>query len=719
MSAKRVKQIKRQWQLVKLTEGAMLSAGCAMLFYGLAGQLLWIALLLFMLALIAWGIVIGFWSVRQKDIWQYLNKAYPQLQHSMELVGRDQYQLNIIENLQRAEVEKQLGELSVRFPWHWRWPASIFIFGLLVMVIYSTLDSQLTEKMARSKSQMLQSSLSMEQAPEIKNIKIAIRPPAYSGLKSIQQSSTIIEALEGSTISWSVIFNQPIDRCEIIFTNDKSFEMTGEFEFHYTSSFFSNEFYHFQYDTKDSVFTSDLYPLKVIRDQNPIIDMGELELFQQHEFGDISVLEIQVNITDDYGIDRANIVATVAKGSGESVKFREQILDFESSIRKGRKELELKKKFDFEDLELEPGDELYFYVIAQDNKVPIPNISKSETYIISLLDTADAEFYMQGNLGADLMPAYFRSQRQIIMDTEKLLTNQSNISDEEFQSKSNELGFDQKVLRLRYGQFLGEEFVSDAGAGDAEVDHVDDSENDEENLLEKYVHNHDSENEQNLLEEENPLEAYMHNHDMAEENTFFFKSVRAKLKAAMALMWESELHLRLYQAKQSLPYQYKALRLIKEIKNHSRIYVQRMGFDPTPLKPIASRFKGKAMEDVVNSRASNRFDEQDEFLYTKNLLKAINDYQVNGSAIDSLSWQRAGDEIALKGLEVPLKYFAALQSVQRFSNGVITPSKYDMEIEALNEQLYGLIPKETKSVLSMHRKSKWNNALVEQLNQQP
>ena len=37
-----------------------------------------------------------------------------------------------------------------------------------------------------------------------------------------------------------------------------------------------------------------------------------------------------------------------------------------------------------------------------------------------------------------------------------------------FKSQSNEIGFDQKVLRLRYGQFLGEEFETSAGGGHIE-----------------------------------------------------------------------------------------------------------------------------------------------------------------------------------------------------------------------------------------------------------
>ena len=49
-------------------------------------------------------------------------------------------------------------------------------------------------------------------------------------------------------------------------------------------------------------------------------------------------------------------------------------------------------------------------------------------------------------------------------------------------------------------------------------------------------------------------------------------------------MWDAELHLRLYDPEKSLPYQYRALKLLKEISQDSRIYVHRTGFEPPPLK---------------------------------------------------------------------------------------------------------------------------------------
>ncbi|MEZ4904628.1 MAG: hypothetical protein R2822_24210 [Spirosomataceae bacterium] len=47
-------------------------------------------------------------------------------------------------------------------------------------------------------------------------------------------------------------------------------------------------------------------------------------------------------------------------------------------------------------------------------------------------------------MAMNILPEYFRSQRQIIIDTEKLLAKQKKMRCQEFNSTSNEIGFDQK-----------------------------------------------------------------------------------------------------------------------------------------------------------------------------------------------------------------------------------------------------------------------------------
>jgi hypothetical protein len=86
-------------------------------------------------------------------------------------------------------------------------------------------------------------------------------------------------------------------------------------------------------------------------------------------------------------------------------------------------------------------------------------------------------------------------------------------------------------------------------------------------------------------------------------------------------MWDAELHLRMYEPEKSLPYQYKALALIQEIKNSARIYVHRIGFDPPPIKEEV-RLTGK-IEDVTNYQKTATPEEPEEDQLLKQAIQRL------------------------------------------------------------------------------------------------
>jgi hypothetical protein len=325
-------------------------------------------------------------------------------------------------------------------------------------------------------------------------------------------------------------------------------------------------------------------------------------------------------------------------------------------------------------LGMEPGDELYFYVQAIDNKTPKPHLARSETYFISLQDTSALANTLDASLGADVMPDYFRSQRQIIIDTEKLLAQKSKITRKVFNERSNALAHDQKVLRLRYGEFLGEEFESGIGPSSAVSG---ESAND---IQKKFGHDHDGDDDRHLDnsdghvdnnkptdgQKENALEEFVHAHDGEEEATFFVQSIKAKLKAAISIMWDAELHLRLFEPKTSLPFQYKALKLLKEISQESRIYVHRTGFDPPPLKE-ESRLIGD-LSEIQNSKYESRTSNKNISGGVGLALSLIDQFIASDSIWNDRDTEniftKAGQELAVLELKQPGGYLKALSGLK-------------------------------------------------------
>ncbi len=292
------------------------------------------------------------------------------------------------------------------------------------------------------------------------------------------------------------------------------------------------------------------------------------------------------------------------------------------------------------------------------------------------------------------MPEYFRSQRQIIIDTEKLLAKRKKMKKADFNFTSNELGYDQKVLRLKYGEFLGEEFESElAHSEDVVEEQVAEirPEGEEENIAEKFGHAHDKDNEHNLVEDkkanskthqhdetkdpeekEDPLKGFVHEHDDAEEATFFLQSVRTKLKAALTEMWDAELYLRLYQPEKSLPYQYKALKLLKEVSNDARIYVHKTGVDPPPIKE-EKRLSGD-LADIKDSR--REASEVDIAKYPNVRLaiawieNAIDSKPHELSKDENAVLKNAGQEIAQLALERPVEFLPALTIIKNITDKI-------------------------------------------------
>lgn len=543
---------------------------------------------------------LGLHTINEASIASFLNTRYTELKGSADLVLIT-HKLSPLAQLQQSITLKNLEALSTEI----QFPHRIKMFSFLIVAALAvctgmyvtgfTIPFSVNNNVENHTTK--QTPVSKNIPSEITETQIIVAPPVYTGIQEYRLTDFNIAVQENSSVTWLLTFSQTVEWVKLVTSAQDTirFSLTNN-QWKLTSLPERNGFYQIVWKNK-TIQASDYYRLDIIQDQPPVIKLTNLNQFTQIRYDARQSIEAMPTITDDYGLTDAYIIATVSKGSGESVKFREEKIRFSTPDNIKSKQINAKQTLDLKKLGMEPGDELYFYVEAHDNKTPIANRSRTETFFISIPDTAQDVMTADGGLGVDLMPEYFRSQRQIIIDTEKLIRENKTISKKEFSSRSNELGYDQKVLRLRYGQFLGEEAESGIGPVDhhAEEDHEANAKPEE--MIKEFGHQHDTENEHNLVEEKDPtkkdvdggkkedlLAGFAHEHDTEESATFFYQSLKMKLKAALAQMWDAELYLRLNEPDKSLPYQNAALKLLKEISNDSRIYVHRTGFEPPPVK---------------------------------------------------------------------------------------------------------------------------------------
>ena len=726
----------KHWQILIWLEVLLYAFGTGILVWLLSSSLVYF-MVSFVLVFLFVLLFKRPWTINLNMVSQYLDEQSSKLEYSSGLVLEPSHQLSGLAQLQRQKVAEILNiEIKNLMPRHHLQTAIIFFVSFVLIgmfSIYSGLSSFLNydDKHIPKENQITlipkDSVLNNADKPTLKTQQVTINYPAYTGLSTTRTSKMNINAVKGSKVTWELRFEGEVDSVSIQ-TAGKQRPLRLINDIYSGTTVLKNSgFYNFTFtDTINNNYVSELYAIEVKSDDAPVISIKNLKQFSSFKYNDEKKIQWDTYITDDFGVDEAFIVATVTKGKGESVKFREEHLNFDESISNRKISLQLSKTIDLEAMNMQPGDELYFYVEARDEKQPSPNISRSETYFAKIKDTLDYGIGVEAGLGVDLMPDYFRSQRQLIIDTEQLISERSTLSANKFNATSNDLGFDQKALRLKYAQFMGGETEYGMRAiSDTELEtNGHDRDNDP---LSEYTHDHDGKNENNFIkkdnhvhddeedsQEEDPLAEYLHNHSDPESSTLFTDNLKQKLRQALNIMWDAELHLRLNEPEKSLPYQYDALELIQDIKNSARIYVHRIGFDPPPIKQD-KRLSGDR-DEVVNFSKQEEFENPDAYASIRKSIKRIEELKrssINITTNDRQLFEKAGQELAQVAIDAPGMYLNTLRLLKRFTDEQVI--KKEWLIKAQGGLLKALPNKSSQPGKANHFKGKLNDLVLKEL----
>jgi len=644
-----IRLFSKRWQRNYLTAALLIAVGAAVLLATLLHLFiqapLWLIIPLSVIATAAVLLLRPFRRVSPEDITRFLNRSYPQLEESSQLLLVPASSLSFLQQLQQQKVEAAIKGISA--PAEMLVPLKragmIFLAVALICAIGFAAKDSFTKNTTDDKNRAVPvSALSKEIIPAgVRSVSVAITPPAYTGRKKRTQEQLSIKAEEGSTISWTIHTTGVADSVRLLFNNKESIPMkrsiTDSSEWQLQRNVKETGFY--QIDLAGN--PSALYTLELIRDQPADIRILSPQQYTTIEPGRKAISNLRVHISDDYGITDTRVIATRASGKGESVSFKEQQLSFAEKIN-GQTEIGLSKTLDLAAMGMQGGDELYFYVKATDNR---GQESRSDMYFISLPDTAELLNMSGMESGVDQFPEYFRSQRQLIIDTEKLLKEQSGISKDTFNARSNDLGIEQKLLRLRYGKFLGEE--NESGGGHSPDD------------------GHDHGIEPAYGDVQSLIDQYAHKHDNAEDATFLEPEQKAQLKGVLTEMWNSELKLRTLTPAESLPYQYKALRLLKDLQQKSRAYVSKTSLKMPPLKP-EKRLTGNLEKITPLNQPPKQVQEDGQLLQLQaamqNLEMMKQEKRMDALALSNL--MAATQAIAARAISAPSAYLPALSAAR-------------------------------------------------------
>lgn len=483
------------------------------------------------------------------EVARHLDRAFPSLEESSDLVLAEPAELAFVERLERVRVERALAAAApVPVP---RDPSAgaTLIAGVIAAVAGVVL------LMLPAAVRVTGSSAGRGNPAHgvaIGGAKVRIIPPAYTGAPERNQREWDIDAPEGAEITWRI--SADADSAWITTSSGDTLPLrTNGGERVATLRASASLLYQVTAVRGAERRSSDLHRVAVQADAPPTLLVVAPQSRVRLGPRDVLRVPVEIHAGDDWGVGPARLVATLTSGEGEAVKFREQTIPLVRGAASGDLPhgVRFATTLDLAALGLKPGDELYFHAEAADQRAPSPNTARSETVFLSLADTGRQDVATIAGIAVSLAPEFFRSQRQIIMDTEKLIADRPRITLETFRNRSNDIGLDQSLLRSRYGQYVGDETET---GGDPEAGHQ---------------------------------------HDTPENATLLAASVKSQLKAALAQMWEAELRLRTYRPADALPYEYRALEHLKEAQQSARVYVQRVGFEPPPLDPARTRLTGK------------------------------------------------------------------------------------------------------------------------------
>ena len=458
--------------------------------------------------------------------------------------------------LQRARIERRLAAdtLDLRAPWSTRRIGLAWLAAALAVIAVLLIPTRSPPTLAPSHEAVA----TPPGVPHLTGQQLRITPPTYTGLLG-RDGGLDLRAPQGSRLDWTLAFAPQPASAALVLPDGSRTALTRRGAVWTARRMLDRPtLYRVVPQVPAGTPLPPLHRLDAVPDAPPqvrvVAPAASLTLVtpgQRH-------WALAFAATDDYGVaPLAALHLTIAEGDGENVKFREVVLPVHGAGAPAARRFAV--AVDLAALKVVAGSDLVAALEVHDTRLPGPQAARSPSVILRWPASGGGGLAMDGVVTRSL-PAYFRSERQIIIDAEALIKERPRLDAAKFLSRSDAIGADQRLLRLRYGQFLGEEQEGRAAApiaptADAPA----------------------APSAANFGSEGDSLADYGHVHDESEAATLIDPDTRKLLKGALDAMWQAELHLRQGAPPAALPFAHTALKLIKQVQQATRIFVAKVG----------------------------------------------------------------------------------------------------------------------------------------------
>jgi hypothetical protein len=524
-------------------------------------------------------------SIDANRVVREINSRFPAFEDSAELLLEPSNLQLPLQGLQRERLIARLDGIALpglrAAPPSMR--AVLFVFGLVALMFLSTLVPRVADE-PKAKTD---TAARVDAAPAqttIQSARLDIEAPDYTGLPARTENVLEAKAPEGSTLRWHVQFEPEPQSASLRFHDGSEVPLTrSESGWRAEAKLTESTLYRIVITSAPALAEDRLYRLDAIVDQPPEILVSApdktLTLLDDGQ----GKWPLDFEVSDDYGIGDARLLITRAQGSGEQVTVTERSERLGAEAGGDSRHHRYRRRLDLASFGFAAGDDLIVRLIVSDERKPKPNVARSASYILRAPAEAASDGEGIDGIVQKVLPAYFRSQRQIIIDTEALIDEQPKLAADQVLKRSDTIGVDQKILRLRYGQFLGEEFESGGGGKSSKGSDEEAQPTQQDALTEDHGHQETISPDPSFGKADDILAEYGHTHDHAEAATLLDPETKKILRAALSEMWQAELHLRLGEPRKALPYENRALGYIKQVQQSTRIYLARVGLELPPV----------------------------------------------------------------------------------------------------------------------------------------
>ncbi|MEG8024807.1 DUF4175 domain-containing protein [Sphingomonas aurantiaca] len=498
-----------------------------------------------------------------------IDAARSDVEDSSDLLFADPAALTPLQRLQRARVEARLAGEPVPELYPARSHRTRVALWLVAAAVLSAIALWPDRAGSGGPLSPAHEGVARPGIPTLTAQRLMVVPPAYTGLTSRALGTLDARVPAGSRLEWTLAFT-PDPAAAALAVLDASRTALAKSGSTWTATRTADRSLLYRIVAAGGQPAPPLHRIDVVVDQPPRIRLVSpaATLIQMSPAS--AGWSLSFEATDDYGVQPvASLRLVVAQGEGENIRFSERTVAVRGTGNSRQRIFATTIALSGTGF-TEPGD-LVAQLTVADARRPSPHRVVGPSVILRRPPASGAESGLEA-MTRRTMPAYFSSQRQVIIDAETLLAEHPRPAPDRFLARSTAIADDQRLLRMRYGQFMGEE----VGGGATNAMPTSDAEEGAAPPPDEHAGEPPTAPPQ-FGQESAIVETYGHTHDRSEAATLLDPGTRATLRLALDNMRQSETALRLGDPRRALPFAYKALRFIKQVQQATRIFLARTG----------------------------------------------------------------------------------------------------------------------------------------------